>query len=62
MPDSIGLMPDWVFCSKFAFSLVIGWLAATGIERAFLWFMSAMDREYLRLVDRLERWLNRVWR
>jgi hypothetical protein len=39
MPDSIKGMPAWVFYSTLAFSFLIGWLAATGIEKAFLWFL-----------------------
>jgi len=35
MPDSIKGMPAGVFYS----SILIGWLAATGIEKAFWWFL-----------------------
>ena len=40
MPNSIKGMPEWVFFSIFAGSLLIGWAIATGIFRAVVWFLN----------------------
>jgi hypothetical protein len=40
MPNSIKGMPDWVFYSIFAGSLLIGWAVTTGIFKAVFWFMN----------------------
>jgi hypothetical protein len=39
MPNSIKGMPALVFYLAFATSLVVGWLAATGIFKVVLWFL-----------------------
>lgn len=43
MPDSIKGMPEWVFYSKFALSLLVGWLVATGLFKAFRWYLNRMN-------------------
>jgi hypothetical protein len=40
MPDKIGKMPESVFFLIFGGSLLVGWLAATGVFRLARWLLS----------------------
>lgn len=40
MPNSIKGMPEWVFYSISAISMLIGWLVATGIFKTVQWYIN----------------------
>jgi hypothetical protein len=39
MPDKTKGMPEWIFYSAFAMSLLTGWLITTGVFRFVFWLL-----------------------
>ena len=40
MPNSIKGMAAWTFYSIFGFSLIVGWVVATGVFRVVSWYLN----------------------